>query len=145
MLTYITHCSILWYVNMVYPFILCWLVSPRPLHMLAFWSTLYIDLDHWYIYHFHNVIYIYAHLDHQGPFIFLLLLDPCWLSSVHYWWTYHIVLIEYDILHLSYADLDHPDPFTCQLFDLHQPLYANLDHWYIDHFYKVICIYAHLD
>ena len=35
-----------------------------------FWPILYIDLDHWYIYHFHNVIYIYAHLDHQGPFIF---------------------------------------------------------------------------
>ena len=46
---------------------------------------------------------------------------------------------------ISYTDLDHPDPFICQLFDLHRQKYANLAHPYIYHFLNVICIYADMN
>ena len=36
----------------------------------------------------------------KSPRPLYISLDPCWLSSVHYRWTYHIVLIECAILHL---------------------------------------------
>ena len=62
------------------------------------------------------------HNDNQNPrpqnvmiFFGTNLSQVCWLTSP----IVPCFIMSTWITHLSYADLDHPDPFTCRLFDLH--------------------------
>ena len=140
MLTYITHCPI----------------------------QKYADLDHPYIYHFPSIIIIYVsnrlttHISFNvitylmltcitQTFLYVIFLTyithcmPTWLTHTSIYCMYLSWFETGPLIWWFIFCWHHPDLFTCNIFDLHHPSYADLAHPYIYHFLNIMCIYADLN